>query len=504
MGRELLPRGLKKAIEWLESEPARPWRVGELAALCGVAPRTLQKHFHRFLDQAPLAFLRDLRLDRVRQELLRGAQDTSITEIATRYGFVHLGRFAIQYRHRYGETPSATLRRSLRAMATSASQLPVLASRLERPAIAVLPFEYIGLRSNRTTAFADEIAVALWRLHWLHVVAPPNARYRLYGKAREATNGGIRVIVRLLDAISGRYLWAAAWEGDVRDPAGFEERVAHGVARAIQPALLDAEIDPAANLQRDDITAWELTMRALPCVTAVDAAAESMALELLDEAMERAPRDPLPIATAAWCRGLRAGHHFTARPEVERAAASELAARAAKLNAGDALAETMLAAGYTLAHDLASAAVHADRALVLEGGSAWAWGRSAWVKAYHGQASEALEEFQIARSLAPADQLNFLWSVGIASTNFQNGCYDESIRWYKRAQTENPASTWTNRFLAATYILAGRADEGRCALDTFMRHYPGLTISEVRSSLPWNASYLDRTCEGLEQAGMRP
>ena len=495
---------MKKAIEWLESEPARPWRVGELAALCGVAPRTLQKHFHRFLDQAPLAFLRDLRLDCVRQELLRGAPDTSITEIATRYGFVHLGRFAIQYRRRYGETPSATLRMSLRAGMTSASQQPVLASRLERPAIAVLPFECIGLQPNRTMAFADEIAMALLRLHWLHVVAPPNARYQLYGKVREGTTGSMRVIVRLLDAMTGRYLWAAAWEGDVRDPVGFEERVANGVARAIQPALLDAEIDRAANLQRDDLTAWQLTMRALPCVTAVDAAAEGMALELLDEAMERAPRDPLPIATAAWCRGLRAGHHFTARPEVERAAASELAARAAKLNAGDALAETMLAAGYTLAHDLASAAVHADRALALDGGSAWAWGRSAWVKAYHGRAREALEEFQIARSLAPADQLNFLWSVGIASTNFQDARYEESIRWYKRAQAENPASTWTNRFLAATYVLAGHADEARRTLDTFMRHYPGLTIGEVRSSLPWNISYLDRTCEGLEQAGMRP
>jgi tetratricopeptide (TPR) repeat protein len=156
------------------------------------------------------------------------------------------------------------------------------------------------------------------------------------------------------------------------------------------------------------------------------------------------------------------------------------------------------------AEDGGSAAVHADRALALDGGSAWAWGRSAWVKAYHGRASEALEEFQIARSLAPADPLNFLWSVGIASTKFQNGCYDESIRWYERAQAENPASTWTNRFLAATYVLAGRADEGRRTLATFMRHYPGLTISEVRSSLPWNASYLDRTSEGLEQAGMRP
>jgi adenylate cyclase len=245
-------------------------------------------------------------------------------------------------------------------------------------------------------------------------------------------------------------------------------------------------------------------MRALPCLTMVDAAAEGIALELLDEAIELAPHDPLPIAAAAWCRGLRAGHHFTARPEVERAAASELAARASKLSGGDALAETMLAAGYTLAHDLSSAAVHSDRALALDGQSAWAWGRSAWVKAYRGQANEALEEFQIARSLAPADQLNFLWSVGIASANFQSGRYDESILWFKRAQADNPASTWTNRFLAATYILAGRADEGRRALGTFERDFPGLTISDVRSSLPWNASYLDRTCEGLEQAGMRP
>jgi len=504
MGRELLPRGLKKAIEWLEAEPARPWRVGELARLSGIAPRTLQKQFHRFLNKAPLDFLRELRFNYARQELLRGGQGRSITDIAFRYGFAHLGRFAIQYRRRYGESPSATLRRSLQVNTISTSQLPVLASRLERPTIAVIPFQVTSPRLDRATAFADEIAVALWHLHWLHVVAPANARYRLYGKVREGSHGAIRATVQLIDALTGRFLWAAAWDGEVGDSFGFEERVAHGVARAIQPALREAEIDRVLHLRRHDLTAWELTMRALPCVTVVDAAAEDMALELLEEAMDQAPHDPLPIATAAWCRGLRAGHHFTARPELEKAAASELATRAAKLNSGDVLAETMLAAGFTLAHDLASAAIHADRALALDGGSAWAWGRSAWIKAYHGRASEALEEFQIARSLSPADPLNFLWSVGIASTKFQSGSYDESIHWYQRAQAENPASTWTNRFLAATYMLAGRPDEGRRTLATFMGCHRGLTIREVRSSLPWNASYLDRTSEGLEQAGMRP
>ena len=98
-------------------------------------------------------------------------------------------------------------------------------------------------------------------------------------------------------------------------------------------------------------------MRALPCITSIEAAAEGMALELLQEAIERAPHDPLPIAMAAWCHGLRAGHHFTAHPEAEKAAARELAAKAVRLNTGDALAESMLAAGYTLAHDLEAAAV---------------------------------------------------------------------------------------------------------------------------------------------------
>ena len=112
-------------------------------------------------------------------------------------------------------------------------------------------------------------------------------------------------------------------------------------------------------------------------------------------------------------------------PRQEKAAARELAAKAVRLNTGDALAESMLAAGYTLAHDLEAAAVHAKRALALDGGCAWAWGRSAWVLAYAGRAQRAIEEFQIARSLAPADPLNFLWSVGIASAEFQTARYSE-------------------------------------------------------------------------------
>jgi predicted Zn-dependent protease len=125
-------------------------------------------------------------------------------------------------------------------------------------------------------------------------------------------------------------------------------------------------------------------------------------------------------------------------------------------------------------------------------------------QAYRGRAAEAIEEFQIARSLAPADPLNFLWSIGIASAAFQTARYSDSIRWFSRALAENPACTWSKRFLTPAYVFAGRTDEGRRTLAEFTTAYPGLTITDVRSGLPWNALYLDRVSEGLEHVGMRP
>lgn len=501
---EPLPRSLKRAIEHLEAEPGRPWRLATLAAACAVAPRTLQKHFRGFVGHTPLAFLRELRFRRARQDLIAAAETATVAEIATRYGFAHLGRFAIDYQRCYGESPSATLRRSRRMRAPSPPSLPVLSSALERPAIAIFPFDQIGGEAGSATAFAEEIATALWRLHWINITAPAHAGYHLRGKVRNDAGGRLRVTLRLLDARTGRHLWAAAFDGDGHDLSGMEERVAIAVTRAVPPALRGAEIDRASRRDHRELTAWDLTMQALPHVISLEAAAQGVALELLDEAMQLAPDDPLPISIAAWSHGLRAGHHFTTRPSAEKAVARELAARAVRLSAGDALAETMLAAGYTLAHDLAAAAIHAERALAFDGGSAWAWGRSAWVKAYQGQATGALEEFQIARALAPADPLTFLCSIGIASAEFQAGRYNELIRWYQRAFAENPANTWANRFLAPAYVLAGRREDGRRTLAEFASRYPGLTIKDVRSGLPWNVEYLDRASEGLEGAGMRP
>jgi AraC-like DNA-binding protein len=62
----------------------------------------------------PMTYVRDVRLSSVRQQLQRRAHDsTTVAEVATRLGFLHLGRFAAIYRDTFGELPSETLRREV-------------------------------------------------------------------------------------------------------------------------------------------------------------------------------------------------------------------------------------------------------------------------------------------------------------------------------------------------------------------------------------------------------
>ena len=165
------------------------------------------------------------------------------------------------------------------------------------------------------------------------------------------------LIVMLSDAVTHRYIWADRWDGEASESFAFEERVAARAAASIERSVRTAEIDRACRKDRGELNAWELTMRALPRALSINATSQGEALELLEQAMELAPTDALPIALAAWCHGQRGGHHFTARSIVEKQAARELAGRAAQLNTGDPVATALLASAYTLAHDLTSGRV---------------------------------------------------------------------------------------------------------------------------------------------------
>jgi transcriptional regulator GlxA family with amidase domain len=70
----------------------------------------LQEGFHRHVGMPPMMYLRDLRLEQARKELVQSdPHQVSVKQVALRWGFVHLGQFQGAYHRRYGQTPGQTL-----------------------------------------------------------------------------------------------------------------------------------------------------------------------------------------------------------------------------------------------------------------------------------------------------------------------------------------------------------------------------------------------------------
>jgi len=113
-----LPASTRRARDYIHAHAAELPTVVEIAEACHVGVRALARGFDKHLGTSPLRYMLDYRLDRVREVLRRGANDTTVTRVALDWGFLHLGSFAQRYRTRFGETPSETLRRAAVAAAT--------------------------------------------------------------------------------------------------------------------------------------------------------------------------------------------------------------------------------------------------------------------------------------------------------------------------------------------------------------------------------------------------
>ena len=107
------PATLRRIVDAVEADPTRDLTLTEMARIAAVSVRTLQELYRRHLDTTPTEHLRHTRLARTYQQLQASdPTETTVGAVARRSGFIHFGRFASAYRARFGELPSATLRRT--------------------------------------------------------------------------------------------------------------------------------------------------------------------------------------------------------------------------------------------------------------------------------------------------------------------------------------------------------------------------------------------------------
>ncbi|MBC05840.1 MAG: hypothetical protein CMO10_06050 [Thalassospira sp.] len=105
-----VPHYVKRARDYIQAHADQSITIETLVEHAGCSYRTLQRAFGNVYDMAPMTYLKTVRLERAHEDLMNASHGETITDIATRWGFTHLSRFAKSYVKQYGVLPSETLR----------------------------------------------------------------------------------------------------------------------------------------------------------------------------------------------------------------------------------------------------------------------------------------------------------------------------------------------------------------------------------------------------------
>ncbi|SBS77840.1 Transcriptional regulator, AraC family [uncultured Mycobacterium sp.] len=103
---------VQEAMNYVDDHLAERITMDAVARAVHMSVRSIQQGFREELGMAPMTFVRERRLERVHEELSDAvpSDGVTVTSVAERWGFHHLGSFAVEYRKRWGEAPSETLR----------------------------------------------------------------------------------------------------------------------------------------------------------------------------------------------------------------------------------------------------------------------------------------------------------------------------------------------------------------------------------------------------------
>jgi TolB-like protein/class 3 adenylate cyclase len=348
----------------------------------------------------------------------------------------------------------------------------------DRPSIAVMPFANMS-GDPEQEYFADgmveEIITALSRICWLFVIARNSTftykgqsvdvkqvarelgvRYVLEGSVRKA-GGRVRITAQLIYAPTGTHLWADRFDGSLEDVFELQDKVATSVAGVIEPTLQAAETARAAHRPTNDLTAYDLYLRAY----ALDLTSAPEALRLLDQAIERDPHYGPALALAANFHAQRCIAGWSQDPEADCRKGADLARRA--LRAGGDDPSTIVNAAGPLAFfgdDIGAMMGLVDRALALNPSFARGWNNSGLLSLFAGQPERAIEHAETALRLSPRARVGT--TVGIIGTaHLVSRRFEEALPKLLLAIQEAPAFPVSYRWLASCYAHMGRLDEAR-------------------------------------------
>ena len=100
---------MRRAEEYIAAHAGEPLTLADIVAAAGVPARSLRAAFAASRGMSPMEHLRHFRFDLARRMLLEPGPEVTVTGVVARLGLGGAGRFSVEYRKRFGESPSETL-----------------------------------------------------------------------------------------------------------------------------------------------------------------------------------------------------------------------------------------------------------------------------------------------------------------------------------------------------------------------------------------------------------
>jgi DNA-binding winged helix-turn-helix (wHTH) protein len=381
-----------------------------------------------------------------------------------------------------------------------AAQLPNAAR--WQPTLALLRIEAAARFAEQAAAVTEELTVALGQLRWVELLdeaAAQGARYLLAGSLRR---DGIvlRFAGRLLEAASGRQLWARRFDREGRG-FGVLDGLAAEVADALEPTLRRVEVERAAALPEDGCGAYELHLRAQPLCHVDTDANNREAMRLLRRAIVLDPAFAPAHGALAATIARRIAQRW---PGDDDAAEAVRLARSATWLGSEADPQALASAAYVLAYvgrDFAAAVEVAERALALAPNSPTVLHQAAWVSLYAGAWRVALARIGRAMALSPTDPLLHDYFAIMGAAHFIGGDHLASADWFGRATSLRPGYGPGHLMRTAALWMAGRREEAALAVCTAQAILPGHGLVDAARRTALTGEARSRLVNGLRAAG---
>ena len=388
----------------------------------------------------------------------------------------------------------------------------------DKPSIAVLPFQNMS-GDPEQEYFADgmveEIITALSRIRWLFVIARNSSftykgqavdvkqvgrelgvRYVLEGSVRKGGNR-VRITAQLIEAETGAHLWADHFDGALGDVFDLQDTVAVNVAGVIEPALQAAEGRRPAGRPTNDLTAYDLYLRALATYYPITRERMFEALVLLRQAIaiDRHCGPALSLAAVCHMRLFREG--WAEEPETTSRKGVDLARRALQVAQDDP--GILANAAFVLANfgeDIGAMIGLVERALTLTPSFSRGWFLSSVLRLWAGQPDLAIEHAETSLRLSPRERMGTpLSSIGEAY--FFKREFDKAVPKLLLSIQDHPGFAHSYRVLAACYAQMGHLDEARAIVARLRAITPQIVPSAAQLR---NPEYRELFLSGLRLA----